>query len=269
MSEVRFAGVGEASQPSPSIWKDCPQGRLVSEGLGFYFHEDFLGGATSAAFLASMTVGSGVMSFTGDTDTIVAHKAGEMGGWMDFATDADDNDGFAIHTEPMAEIVLNSGKKVWLETHMEVGDADGDQGFFFGFAEEAAQSQDIIADNAGALIGESYFGFRILTGEDAIDFAYKLDGGTEVVVSSDVTNAAALSAAAVLADAVPFKLGMRFDGRETLQIFVNGTKIAELSLTALFPVSVDMVAIMALKTGTTAEESVAVDWIRGAYQAIV
>lgn len=268
MSIVRYAEPGKANEPSPSVWKDCPRGRLVSEGTGYYFHEGFLGGATSAAFLASMTVGSGSMSFTGDTATVFAHKAAELGGWMDIETDGDDNDGWSIHTEPMAKIVLNSGQKVWLETHMEIGDADGDQGFFFGLAAEAAQSQDIIADGCAALIGESLVGFRLLTGENAIDFVYKLDAGAEVIVASDVTNASALDAGAALADSTPFKLGMRFDGKETLQVFVNGTKIAEASLaSATFPDSVDMVTIMALKTGAIAAESAAVDWVRAGYQS--
>ncbi|KKL07686.1 hypothetical protein LCGC14_2583520, partial [marine sediment metagenome] len=43
--------------------------------------------------------------------------------------------------------------------------------------------------------------------------------------SSDVTLNSALASPLALADDTPVKLGMRFDGRETLQIFVNGTKI--------------------------------------------
>ena len=269
MSQVRVAQAGAANQPSPSIWKDCPGERLVRDGTGYYFHEDFLGGATGAFATAITGVGGHFSLTTVGAATVLAFKAGEIGGWVDLETDGSDNDAWAIHTEPMVKIVLNSGQKVWLETFMEVGDADGDQGFFFGFAEEAALSAAMVADDAGALIGESYFGFRILTGEDAIDFAFKLDGGTEVVVSSDVTNNSLVPSNAVLADATPVKLGMRFDGRETLQIFVNGTKIAELPLTALFPVSVNLGAVMSFQTVSSSGGSAAIDWIRAGYQAIV
>lgn len=244
--------------------------RLVDEGMGHYFHEEFLGIATGAFATAITGVGSHLGLTTVGAATVIAMKTGEVGGWVDLETDGSDNDAWAIHTEPMARIVLNSGRKVWLEAHFEMGDADGDQGFFFGFAEEAALTAAMVADDAGALIGESYFGFRILTGEDAIDFAYKLDGGTEVVVTSDVTDNAVVPDNASLADDTPFKLGMRFDGRETLQIFVNGTKIAELSLDAsIFPDAVDMGMIMTLKTGAGAVESAAIDWIRVGHARIV
>lgn len=270
MSQVRFAQAGAANQPSPSIWKDCPGERLVRDGTGYYFHEEFLGGATGPFATAITGVGSHFSLTTVGAATVLAHKAAELGGWMDIETDGSDNDVWAIHTEPMAKIVLNSGQKVWIETHMEIGDADGDQGFFFGFAEEAALTGAMVADDAGALIGESYVGFRILTGEDAIDFVYKLDAGTEVVVSSDVTLNALLAAPLALADATPFKLGMRFDGRETIQVFVDGVKIAELSLvSSTFPDNVNMGAIMTLKTGAAAAESAAIDWVRAGYQARV
>ena len=268
MSIVRYAEAGAANEPSPSIWKDCPRERLVSEGMGYYFHEEFLGGATGSFATAITGVGSHFGLTTVGAATVLSQKAGELGGWMDLETDGSDNDAWALHTEPMARIVLNSGLKVWIETYMEIGDADGDQGFFFGFAEEAALSTAMVADDAGALIGESYVGFRILTGEDAIDFAYKLDAGTEVVVTSDVTANALVSGAAALADATPFKLGMRFDGRETIQVFVNGVKIAELSLvSSTFADAVNMGAILTLKTGAAAAESAAIDWVRVGYQA--
>ena len=268
MSQVRYAEAGAAHQPSPSIWKDCPGERLMRDGVGLYFHEDFLSSAVSATFVADMTIASGLFAFSGDAATVVTMKTGELGGWIDIETDGDNDDAWAIFTEPVARFVINSGRKVWLEAHFEIGDADIGQGFFFGLAEEAALA-DIIVDGTAALIGESYIGFRILTGEDAIDFAYKLNGGTEVIVTSDVTNDSIVPDNAALADDTPFKLGMRFDGKETVQIFVNGTKIHELTLSAsIFPDNVDMAVIMALKTDGAAD-SAAIDWIRLGHQRIV
>ncbi|KKM61636.1 hypothetical protein LCGC14_1529690, partial [marine sediment metagenome] len=75
MSIVTYAEAGAANEPSPSIWKDCPMRRLVDEGMGYYFHEEFLGGPVSTAFLPIHSVGTGIFSFIGDTDTVVAFKA--------------------------------------------------------------------------------------------------------------------------------------------------------------------------------------------------
>jgi hypothetical protein len=101
----------------------------------------------------------------------------------------------------------------------------------------------------------------MLTGENAIDLVYKLDGGTEVVLASAVTPSA-------LADAVPFKLGIRFGGDGVVDFFVDGTRIYRLELDATFPVGVSMMFITALKTGAGAAESAAFDWIRAGFQEV-
>ena len=109
-----------------------------------------------------------------DDDTVLTAKSGDLGGVIDIETDADDNDAFSMFLRPFGEIERRSGKKMWFEVSVELG-ALADQAVFFGWAEEDALSRDVIADDCAALIGESYCGFRVLSGDtDGMDAAYKL-----------------------------------------------------------------------------------------------
>lgn len=259
MSFITMARAGDNAQPSPSIWADCPQQRLVQEGTGFFIHEDFIGGVRSATTTAATAIAP-AFTFAGDTDTVTTNKAGELGGYLDIQTGALDNDGAAIFTQPIAQFVKDSGRKVWFEARLELG-AIADQGVFVGLAESAAFSQDIIADGAAALIGESLIGFQILSDDtDAVDAVYKLDAGTAVEAKA-VMNSSALAAN------TEFKVGLRFDGQRTIDLFFNGEKVAGFELdTSIFPDGVSMGAILAVKTGTAAAQSIACDWIRVAHQ---
>jgi hypothetical protein len=208
-----------------------------------------------------------------DVDTVISAKTGEVGGWLDLETDADDNDAWALLLRPFGEIRLNSGKKMWFEARFELG-AVADQGFFVGLAEEAALSRDVVADGCAAIIGESVIGFQVLSGDtDAFDAFFALDG-TDVTILADANQAAALELAnsgesldADLVADTPRKVGMRFDGKESLFVFVDGVRVATYSINAsTFPNNVNLGFVVALKTGTAAAQSAAIDWIQVAYQ---
>lgn len=264
MNQVRVKRAGAADQPSPSIWADCPQERLNVERTGFFIHEDFLAHPVvtttiTAALLARMSMGA--LKISGDDDTVITAKAAEPGGYLDIETDADDNDGAALTTNPFAEIEVDSGRKLWFEARVEAG-AVADQGLFFGLAEEAALSHDILAADSTALIGESLVGFQVLSGDtDGIDAVFKKDGGTAVKMDALI---------AALAANTEVKLGLRFDGKRSIELFVDGTKQSTYTIDATtFPVGVKMGVVLAIKTGTAAAQSMAIDWVRTAYEAIV
>lgn len=263
---IVFGSTGAASRLSPSIWGDCPQSQLNELGTGYYIFNDFL--AAPPTFITGQTVG-GNLQLLGDAATVSTGKAAELGGYADFETDGDDNDAWALVTEPIAKIDLHSGNKFWFEARVEIG-AVADQGFYVGMVEEAGQGIDVIADDAGATIGESNFGFRILaTDTDAFDAVYKLDAGTEVEVLADVTNATAIDSAdrASVAADTEVKLGMRFDGATGLEYYVNGIKVATATLaTSTFPDGVNMCGVINLKTGAAAAVSAAIDWVAIAYK---
>jgi hypothetical protein len=257
------------------VWADCPKTLLNDLGLGYYAHEDFTAGPTgtlAAALDVNMTSYNGLkFAADTDTDTVVTHKAAEVGGYLDIETDADDNDAFCLHSEPLGTITKNSGKKIWFEIRFELGDVTMDGAFVAGLGEEACQTVDVIANDAAALIGESYVVFRVLNDDaNAIDAAYKKDAGTEVEVVADATNSAQITAGggtvASLVNDTEHKFGIRFDGRETLYFYVDGHKIATQTVDSTIDQSKNYCAIIAMKTGAAAAESAAIDWVRYAVQ---
>jgi hypothetical protein len=271
MSQVNASQKGDSNQPSPSIWSDCPKGLLNDLGLGYFAHEDFLAGAVSATTTGIQTIGGGKLTFVGDTDTVTAQKAAEEGGYLDIETDGDDNDGFALITEPLGKIVRNSGNKFWFEVRLELG-AVADQGLFLGLVEEAGATQDVLSDNiaSNGVIGESLVGFLVDNGDtNAADAVYKKDAGTIVNVLNDVTNATAIplaDRASLVAD-TEVKLGLRFDGRDKLHFYANGVKVASQEVDSTFDQAKAYCVIVAGKTGTAAAVSFAFDWIRYGYQS--
>lgn len=269
-STTNFSQAGESNRPSPSIWADCPNTLLNDLGLGYFYHNDFLGGPVTATVTAASAIIPG-MSILADAATVASYVAGRVGGFLDIETDGDDNDAFTAHTEPLGTITRNSGKKFWFEARVELGDVAMDGGFFVGLVEEAGATLELVADDAAALIGESYVGFRVLADDpDAVDAVYKKDAGTEVEVLADVTNATAIATAdrASLVNDTAVKLGIKFDGRTTLSFYVNGIKVASQDVDSTIDQTKNYAAAVSIKTGAAAAESFAMDFFRVAHQDI-
>lgn len=273
--DIGFSQIGDSRQKSPSIWGDCPNTLLQDKGLGYFVHEDFLGGPVvnttiTSALLGRLSVGNG-FSIDGDDDTVLTHKAAEIGGYLDLETDGDDNDAAAYFTQPLGPITRNSGNKLWAEIRIELG-AVADQGVFFGIAEEAALSRDVIADNiaSNGVIGESLMGFLVDNGDtNAFDIVLRKDGGTVVNILNDSTNSVAIplaSRASITAD-VEFKLGIRFNGRDKIYFYVNGYEVAAYDVDSTVDQSKSYAAIFAIKTGTAAAQSIAVDFVSAGYSS--
>jgi hypothetical protein len=240
-------------------------------GLGYYFHEEFLGTSANTTAAVESTPQFGPFELDADVATVIAPLS-DFGGKADFETDGDDNDAFALYNRPWCKTVLNSGIPWAFEVRFEVGDIAMDGGLFIGLAENAALSRDVIADDAGGLIGESLVGFQILADDpDAIDAVYKLDAGTAVEMIADATNSSAITAAggtaASLVNDTEVKVGMRFNGKDEIAIYINGYKVFTQTIaSATFPDNVEMgLVALSLKTGAAAAESAAIDWARGAY----
>jgi hypothetical protein len=282
MSVANFSQIGDADKPSPSIWADCPKTLLNDLGLGFFFHEDFLAfptGTLAAALDVSMVTFGGHLKLDADTDTVLAAKSGETGGYLDIETDGDDNDAAALFTQQLGTITANSGKKFWAEIRMEVG-AVADQGVFFGIVEEDATdgttttARDVLSDDVAnnSVVAESLAGFISDAGDtDAIDLILKKDAGTAEALATNVTNSAQITAgggtAAALAANTEVKLGMRFDGRETMHFYVNGHKVATDTVDTNWNQTATYGVVYGHKTGAVAAVSTAIDWIRVGYQS--
>ncbi len=267
MMNPTYGNAGNLALPSPTIWSRCSASELNDGCGGVYFFDTFMSAVADTIASGEQRPTYGPLSIDCDDDTVVSLKASEVAGYLDVETDGDDNDAFAFFTEPFCYMRKNSLREIWLEARIEIGDADGDQGFFFGLGEEACQTMDVVADDCAALIGETLIGFRILTGENAIDFVAKKDDGSEVVILSDVTNQTVLGDnKGVLADDTEYKLGIWYDGRKTVRIYVQGVEVARWDLDSdYYDPTKALCAVYGLKTGAAAAESAAMDWIRGAY----
>lgn len=266
MSVVSFSRPGPSDQVSPSIWGDCPNTLLEDLGLGFFRDIRFDGRSVTA-----------LMDEDNDSVTY-AQLDGERGGGISVTTGSSDNNAAALFLEPMGRIVKNSGNKLWFEAIVAPGDVDADLGFFVGLTERDALdgttgsgARDVVADDAGsnALIDESCIGFIQDNGDDdAFDAIYKKDDGTAVNPATDVTNDSALDSdeQASLTDGAFWKLGLKFDGKETLSWWVNGVKVAEQTVDDTIDQSHDLGPVLCIKTGAAAAEAFHVKRVRCAFQ---
>ena len=266
---IGYDNPGDNDQPSPAVWQDCRNTLLPDLGLGYYRHVENLAPVADVIAAAEQRpVIEGAFAVDADDNTVFSAKAGEVGGYQDIETDGDDNDAYALFTEPLGKIIKGSGQRAWAEVRLELG-AIADQGVFFGLVEEAGASRDVVADDAGALIGESLIGFQILADDtDGVDAVYRKDADAVVEVAATVNNSVALPVAdrADLAADTEFKLGLRYDGRDTLYWYFNGVQVATQTVDTTVDQSKDYAVVLAHKTGTAAAQSVAVDFIRYAFQ---
>lgn len=275
MSVIGFSTQGASNEPSPSIWADCPNTLLRDKGLGYFGHEDFLGNVTDTSLADGDPLGSGFLNLDADTGS-AAPKAAEVGGYVTLTTGANDNDAMALYSPLLGPISKNSGAKLWAEIRLEPTTLF-DGGFFFGIGEEAACVRDVVADNpstsaVATLITESVCGFVSKEASSAmatVNLTYAKDAGTPVVIATDVLASTAIPTAdrVALTAVTEVKLGLRFDGRESIYFYVNGVKVATLALDSTFDQAKNMAVIFGLKTGTANAKAFSLDWFRYAYQS--
>lgn len=274
MEDAGAAAPASDRKPSQSIWKNCPNTLLNDLGLGRYVHEDFYA-VNPQTVVTTVELVQGDFMVDADTGVVFSGvlPVDQTGGRLDMETPATDNDAVAIFQQVGPGLVMNSGIKVWFEARFSIGEL-ADHGTFIGLAEEDGLDRDIILDD-GVLVGtESMFGFFISSGDvDDLMAVWNLDTGTGTVVLQDITAAAIYydqvsgGASASIVATTYYKVGMYFDGVETLSYFLNGYKVAELVLVAAtHPDDVEMGPIFAFKTGTAGARSANLDWMRYAHQ---
>lgn len=278
---ISYDDAGAADQLSPVIWNDCPKEQLNDGGLGFYKDVQFLGAPTgtlaAALDITMVTFGDGGLKLDADTDTVLAQVADVRGGALSIETDADDNDAAALFSQPFGRIVRNSGQKLWFEAIVAAGDVDADLGIFVGLAEADAvdgtttTARDVLSDGvaSNAVVAESVNGYILDNGDDnAFDIINKKDAGTAANLLTDVTNATAIDSddRASLTDGTFFKLGIKFDGRESLKYYVNGVLVATDDVDSTIDQAHDFCVVIGIKTGTTAAEQVHVKRVAFGFQ---
>lgn len=270
MSVINYDNPGSATFPMPALWKDCRLETLNDQGLGWYFFDRFQS-FTPLSTQVDMQRMSEHTRFTGDLDCVTTVIDDGRYGGLNLATNTTAGDGGAIVTRPLGNMVKNSGNKLWFETRVAPGDVDDDMGTFFGLVELDGANHDIIADDPAAdtsVADQSLIGFyQNNANPDAFNIVTKIAGETLVTVATDVTNATAIPAEsrASLTDGTFHRLGIRFDGRETVEFYVNGYKVATANVSTVDQTQ-DYCGIDAVKTGDAAAESVAISYMRAAFQ---
>lgn len=254
---VGFSDAGNAGFPSPSVWGDCPNTLLRDKGLGYFAQAD---GAGDVNTLPGLPEDSDAGSYTYDAGANVDNRAVAF----DVGA-ATDNNALAIHTLPLAKMAKGSGTKLWAEVDVAF-DALGDEGLFFGFGDGSALVRDVIADNPSntaqaGVIDQSLVGFVTTQASSAIatiDAVYQKagDGGATTVQASVAT----------LAAKTFVRLGVRYDGRDTVRFYVDGAKVAEKQIDSSFDQTHDLGVVLGLKTGAAVQAKAYYRFIQAAAQ---
>ena len=270
MSIVGYDDPGIATFPMPIIWKDCPNDLLNSESKGMHFFERFMGFTPLTTTVSPGTMGQ-FLTFNGDTDTEVAVIDNSRYGGVRMETNTTEDDAGALVSRPFGRIVENSGNKLWFEARVAPGDVDAALGIFVGLVELDGANSELIIDTQltnDSLDDQSYLGFFQNNGDDdAFAIVTQVAGSAGILVLADATNGTGIPSddRASLTDGTFFRLGIRFDGIETVSFFVNGHKVATAAVSTLDQTQ-DMCAIVAIKTAAGAAELVDVSYIRAAFQ---
>lgn len=198
--------------PSPAIWADFDQNVNVIPGRYVHIFEDFVEFPTIAAG-AQAALGNGYagMASTGGLGAV----ADEVGGVLTLSSDGDDESANIQLLQKPVQISRSTGK-LWFEARIKTSTiADTKHAFFFGLGDTLTLGATVPLTATGALADENLVGFHRPEGDgDGIDFAYKADGVTAVVVKADV--------AVPVADTY-IKLGFVYDPQNyRLTPFVNG-----------------------------------------------
>lgn len=275
---TEFSQVGDAAQPSPSVWGDCPNTILNDKGLGYFFNQDFLGVSPTPA---ATTTAPGIETFSGAGTAVIDYASSATFGpnVLSMATGATDNNNTAVHGEELGQIVRNSGKKFWFETRI-APNALGDTAFFVGLTTRAGArtaTTGLLSDNpsnsaAATTVAVSTIGFISVQAASAlatVNAIYEKTSGTPVTVLSNVTNATAIASGdrANLVAQVFHKFAIRFDGGTQLRYYVDGVKVATVEVDSTFDQSAYYVPVVAAKNGASTALTLAIDFVRAGFQA--
>jgi hypothetical protein len=279
--ETTFISHGSSGLPSPSVWGDCPNERLLHDGMGYYVHRDGLGGLTS---LPGLRTDSDSETFAYDDGTNGDNRT------VNATTGSTDNNSLAMLTSAMAKMVKNGNNRLWFEADIALAEI-ADQAVFVGLAEQATLDRDIVSDNPGndsqaGLSDNDLVGFvsqQNSSSTNKFDAVYRQKGDNVQTVLADVGNASAFSPGTATGVAVDrdqttatkpgdlsadqfVRFGVRFNGRTKVLFFVNGLKVAEQELDSGFPQDDEMGGIVAIKTGAASARTLRYRFIRTAAQ---
>lgn len=252
--------------PSPNIWgKLSPANLLEDPHAGHHFWEDWQG----VPLPATNTTGNmgRWKHFLSDgalfTDGAIANLSS-----IGMASDGDNEAAILCYgSTAQARITKGNGRPVRLEGRFKFSTiADTKNGFFFGFFEPLTPTGTSHAADDGTLADENFIGFHRLEGDgDKIDIVYKADGQTQQSFADALT---------LVADTW-YRLGLYFDGEQTVRFYFNNVEYETARLgashldAATFPDDINLQPVIVgakNATGSTPGTNYC-NWVRGAWLA--
>ena len=255
MSVVKYETAGNAASQSPSIWADLPTMKMVACPTDFIeVYDDFVkGGVEEDKSVPGW-------DFVG-TNADVAQTVDVANGEILLEGSGADNDSAFIATPDLYLLTKNSGKRFWFEAYVKLsaaGAAD-DYAAFVGLIEKAGATAELIADNGATVIDEDFVGFFAESNTTTIQSwnATINQGGS----ASFPVNA---QADIVAASTSYVKLGMKFDGKKTIDFYVNGVKSGTYDIDNLGSDTMahEVCVALGVKDCKVAQLGMYVDWVR-------
>lgn len=252
-----------AGGPSPIIWADCPVITILRDpSKGIHIFEDFEGGGVTD------NVADYKFALVGDTPEI-ERVTDEVSGVVTIEGTTADNDEAYLVSNLLYELKKNNRKKFWLEARFKLLDSNAPQGVIFGLGEDSMLAADALVDNATSLGDYDFIGFAAISGSDGgamedFDSVYHEagDGGAPTVIETDIVDIDGTDY-----DDIYIKLGIKFDGKETVSFYLNGVLQATTfdldSFDTDDQLTEELGVVLGIKyDGTVTGDGMKVDWIR-------
>ncbi|NOQ21587.1 MAG: hypothetical protein GQ565_02905 [Candidatus Aegiribacteria sp.] len=263
---VRYNTAGTAGQPSPNIWGDCPvEKSLIAPDELTYLYDTFLNNFTANEVI----LGNWLVVGTNPDTAIVTDEAD---GVINISGSAAGDDEAYLCSNMLCNEVIKKGsnKRLWFEASIKLDDADADVSIICGLGESALMAAEAIADDptsypTSALADYDFIGF--MAGTDGtnmggFDSVYHQDGdsGTVTIVKADC-----LANSSTDNDDTYIKLGFKFDGKQTVTFYVNGTANGTtLDIDDLTGDKLDdaLGIIIGIKDDVGGADDLKIDWVR-------
>ena len=273
MSVQDYGIAGDAAVCSPNIWKDCPMGAITKDPSRYiHIWEDFLGNFTSNDV---QNCAGGQFLVVG-TNSDTAPVTDEAGGVLNISGSGAGNDeAYLCSGMLMDELIKkNSGKRFWFETRLKLDDTSADVVILAGLGEASLMAANACADEGAGrnnIADYDFIGFHTdndATNQTYMETAYHQDGDSGVLTAVQAT---IRKMSGTTYDDTYMKLGMRFDGKQTVTFYLDGAALGTtLDIDDLTDGKLDdaLGIIIGIKDLVGGNDDMKIDWIRFACEKI-
>lgn len=263
MSVQDYGIAGAAEVCSPIIWNKCPMAMIAKDPSRFvHIWDDFVDAFTEDSVITDKKwLGVG-------TNQDIGLVADEVSGVIVLeGTGADDDSSFIL-SNALYDLTMNNGLRLWFEARVKEIAPATDHSSCIGLMEPTGCTAEGLADASADLIDEDFIGFLGISNATVMgDYQAVYQQGGDAAHTDVVA-----SAHTPVADEF-VKLGMFFDGKQTVRFYVNGAAIGDLDLNDLANESLDhkLAIFIGMKDSAASGFTAAmeIDWVRFACEKVV